>query len=256
MNVHVQPELKFEFRTRGAGENDPAPGSLLRDEVHVWRAPLPAPAADIPRLSPLLSPDEKERAQRFRLEKHRDDFIFTRGTLRTLLASYLGVSPADLRFAYSAHGKPSLACPQTATALAFNLSHTEGMVVFAFARDRKLGIDVERVRSDFEVESIAERFFSLAELLALRSVPAEHRHETFFRCWTCKEAYIKALGEGLSHPLHQFDVSVSPGEPAALLHTRPDATEAQRWRLQDVPVPPGHVAALAVETHPAPPISP
>jgi 4'-phosphopantetheinyl transferase len=213
---------------------------------------LPAPAADIPRLSLLLSPDEKERAQGFRLEKHRDDFIFTRGTLRTLSAGYLGVSPASLRFTYSTHGKPSLES-QTAPALAFNLSHTEGMVVFAFARDRRLGIDVERVRSDFEVEPIAERFFSLAELLALRKLPAEQRHEAFFHCWTCKEAYIKALGEGLSHPLHQFDVSVSPGEPVALLHTRPDPAEAQRWCLRDVPVTPGHVAAIAVEAHPISP---
>jgi 4'-phosphopantetheinyl transferase len=256
MTVHVQSELKFEFRSCDAGENDSFHASLPRDEVHVWLAPLPAAAADIPLLSILLSSDEKERAERFRLKKHRDTFIFTRGTLRTLLANYLGVPPAGLHFAYAAHGKPFLAFSQTAPTLAFNLSHTEGMAAFAFTRDRKLGIDVEKVRSDFEVEPIAERFFSLAELLALRNVPAEHRHEAFFRSWTCKEAYIKALGEGFSHPLHQFDVSASHAEPAALLHTRPDPAEAQRWCLQDVPLPPGHVAALAVEAHPTPPSSP
>lgn len=256
MSVHVQSELKFEFRSCDAGENDPFHGSLPRDEVHVWLAPLPAPAADIPRLSSFLSSDEKDRAERFRLKRHRNTFIFTRGTLRALLANYLGVFPAGLHFAYAAHGKPSLALPQTAPTLAFNLSHTEGMAVFAFARDRRLGIDVEKVRSDFDVEPIAERFFSLAELLALRNVPGEHRHEAFFRCWTCKEAYIKALGEGFSHPLHQFDVSVSHAEPAALLHTRSDPAEAQRWCLRDVPLPAGHVAALAVEAHPTPPSSP
>lgn len=255
MSGHVQPGLKFEFRACGASENDPVPRSLLADEVHVWRAPLPAPSAEIPRLAQLLSADEKERAERIRFQRNRNGFIFARGMLRTLLGGYLGKSPAELRFAYSTHGKPSLAASEACT-LTFNLSDTDGMVVFAFARERRLGIDVERVRRDFEVEPIAERFFSLAELLALREVPEEHRHEAFFCCWTRKEAYIKALGEGLSHPLRRFDVSLLPGATAALLSTRPDPAEAHRWLLRDIPIAPGHVAALAVEANPSPPISP
>jgi 4'-phosphopantetheinyl transferase len=256
MGGRVHPGLKFEFRACGAGEEDPGPSSLQQDEVHVWCAPLPAPLSDIPRFSQLLSSDEKERAERIRFDKIRYDFVFTRGMLRSMLASYAHVSPAELGFTYSAHGKPSLGSPQNACTFTFNLSHTEGMAVFAFARERRLGIDVERVRKEFEVEPIAERFFSLAELLALREVPEEQRHEAFFRCWTCKEAYIKAIGEGLSHPLHQFDVSVSPGEPAALLSTRPDLAEAGRWLLRDVPVASGHVAALAVEATLSPATSP
>lgn len=255
MSGPVQPVLKFEFRACTAGENESLPSPLPPDAVHVWRAPLPAPSGDIPRLAQLLSTDETERAGRIRFEKNRNGFIFARGTLRILLGAYLGLSPAELRFAYSAQGKPSLAFPEDCT-LTFNLSDTDGMVVFAFARERRLGIDVEKVRLDFEVGPIAERFFSFAELLALRNVPEEHRHEAFFRCWTRKEAYIKAIGEGLSHPLHRFDVSLLPGATAALLSTRPDPAEVHRWLLRDIPVTPGHVAALAVEANPSPPISP
>lgn len=255
MSIPVQCGLKFVFRVCGAGEAGPAPGSLRPDEVHVWSARLPAPLGDIPRLAKLLAADEKERAERIRFERNRNGFIFARGMLRILLGAYLDLPPAELRFAYSNHGKPSLASPP-ACALAFNLSDTEGMVVFAFARQRRLGIDVEKVRRDFEVEAIAERFFSLAELDALRGIPEEHRHAAFFCCWTRKEAFIKALGEGLSHPLHRFDVTVSPAEPAALLGTRPDPSEAGRWVMRDVPVTPGHVAALAVEANPWAAISP
>jgi 4'-phosphopantetheinyl transferase len=251
MSVPVQPELKFEFRACGAGDIDPVPGSLLQNEVHVWRASLPASPSDLPRFLQLLSDDEKERAQGFRFDRIRNDFIFTRGMLRTLLGCYLALPPADLRFAYARHGKPFLASPHT-LAIAFNLSHTDGMAIFAFARDRRLGIDVEKLRKNFDVEPIAERFFSLAEWTALRQLPGELRCEAFFRCWTRKEAYIKAHGEGLSHPLHQFDVSVLPGEPAALLSTRPDSMEARRWWLQDVPSTSGHVAAVAVEVSPSP----
>jgi len=126
------------------------------------------------------------------------------------------------------------------------------MVVCAFARDRGVGVDVEKVRRDFNVEEIAERFFSVAERDALRGIPVHEKHEAFFRCWTRKEAYIKARGEGLSHPLHQFDVSLTPKDAAALLATRPDCIEAARWLLRDLPVTSGYLAALAVEAETTP----
>jgi 4'-phosphopantetheinyl transferase len=247
----VPSQLTFDFRSCSGEFSVPAPASLLQDQVHVWRAPLPAPASAIPGLARLLAADENERAGHIRSQALHNDFLFARGMLRTLLGGYLDIPHAELRFAYSSHGKPSLAPP--AHALSFNLSHTEGMVVFAFARQRRLGIDVEKIRRDFQVQPIAERFFSLTELLALRDLPEEQRHQAFFRCWTCKEAYIKARGEGLSHPLHQFDVAVSPAQPVALLSTRPDPGEADRWLLREVPLPSDHVAALAVELQPAPP---
>ena len=131
--------------------------------------------------------------------------------------------------------------------LDFNLSHSAGIVLLAFARRRRIGIDIEAVRRDFSTTEIAERFFSPAERTALRQLPHGQRHQAFFRCWTRKEAFIKALGEGLSHPLDQFDVNLAPGEPAVLLATRPDATEAGRWALWNVPTAGNYAAALAIE---------
>src|SRR5208283_6416 len=143
---------------------------------------------------------------------------------------------------------PMLATSASSDTLDFNVSHTAGLALLAFARGRKIGIDVERIRRDFGTAEIAERFFSKAERAALRELPQEQRHEAFFRCWTRKEAFIKALGEGLSHPLDQFDVSLAPGQPAALLAARPHAEEVTRWSLWDLQVPGDYSAALAAES--------
>jgi 4'-phosphopantetheinyl transferase len=242
MKVALQPVpavMVYQCRA-GLGPTDVTP--LRDEEVHVWHRPLQPSQSEVADLAKWLSPDELERAQRFRFERNRNEFIFSRGMLRTLLGSYLGNSPADLRFAYSPHGKPSLLDNNP---LNFNLSHTEGMMVCAFARHREIGVDIEKIRQDFKVEEIAERFFSIAERQALREIPEHSRYAAFFRCWTRKEAYIKARGEGLSHPLHQFDVSLALGQAAALLGTRPDAAEAKRWVLWDLAISPEYAAALA-----------
>lgn len=121
--------------------------------------------------------------------------------------------------------------------------------MLAFTRRREIGIDVEQVRRDFDVEAIANRFFSAHEQAQLAELPTENRFEGFFRCWTRKEAYIKATGEGLSLPLHQFDVSIAAGANNALLATRPDGSEAALWSMRDIPALPGYVAALCVRGH-------
>jgi 4'-phosphopantetheinyl transferase len=242
MKVALQPvpAVMMYQCCAGLGPTDVTP--LRDEEIHVWHGPLQPSHAEVAHLAQCLSLDELERAERFRFEKNRNEFIFARGLLRTLLGCYLGSSPADLRFAYSPHGKPGLSGKNT---LDFNLSHTDGMMVLAFARHRKIGVDIEKVRRDFKVEEIAERFFSVAERLALREIPEPERYAAFFRCWTRKEAYIKARGEGLSHPLHQFDVSLEPAQAAALLGTRPDAAETKRWSLWDLAILPDYAAALA-----------
>jgi 4'-phosphopantetheinyl transferase len=245
--VAAQPGLSFQFHECAGAADYPAALSLGEHEVHVWQAALDRLSPCVTDLSQTLSSDEKERAVRLRDEKHRNEFIISRGMLRTLLGSYLGIPAPGLSFVYSSHGKPGLDTLPLARGLAFNVSHTEGIALFAFTLNRKIGVDVEKVRRNFEVEKIAERFFSVAERLALRNLPAEQRYEAFFRCWTRKEAYIKARGEGLSHPLHQFDVSLAPEEPAALLTTHPNPGEASRWLLRPLPVTPGYMAALAVE---------
>jgi 4'-phosphopantetheinyl transferase len=219
--------------------------SLPRHEVHVWRAPLDQPQSLTAFLA-TLAPDEQERAARFRFQKDREHFIAARGLLRALLSRYLNVRPDDLAFGYSAHGKPFLVSEQGGE-VRFNVSHSHGLALFAFAQRRALGIDLEYMRPEVAEEQIAERFFSSCEVTALRALPAGQQTEAFFNCWTRKEAYIKARGEGLSLPLDQFDVSLAPGEPAALLHTAMAADEASRWSMIELAAGAGYKAALVVE---------
>ncbi len=224
---------------------------LRAGEVHVWRQKLDLSAPSIEQFNAYLTADEQNRARRFHFDVGRTEFVVSRGTLRTLLGSYQSQPADELRFAYSEYGRPRLADGVGSEPIEFNISHSGGIVLLAFSRLHRLGIDVEQVRKDFDSLEIAESYFSQSERAVLRSLPADMRQESFFRCWTRKEAFIKALGEGLSHPLDAFDVSLAPGVPAALLATRPDGCEAAHWSVRDVAVPTGYVAALAVEIEPS-----
>jgi 4'-phosphopantetheinyl transferase len=221
---------------------------LGNDEVHVWRAALDHTPLQIDSCLRTLAVDERARAARFHFPRDREHFIVARGALRAILGFYLNRAPECLSFRYSSHGKPALTLESGEDPIRFNMSHSHGVALYAITCDREVGIDVECVRSNLEVEQIAGRFFSRQEIATLHALPAALRRYAFFLCWTRKEAYIKARGEGLSLPLDQFDVSLVPGEPAALLRTRPDSDEALRWSLKDLtPVPPGYAAALAAE---------
>ena len=215
-------------------------------DVHVWRASVDLAAEHVDYFQPLLAPDEQARAARFRFPKDRDRFIVAHGILRAMLARYLAVEPGALRFCYSRNGKPSLAEETGGGTLCFNLSHAHGLALYAVTHGREVGIDVEYIRTDLANEQIAERFFSPREVSTLRSLPTADRLEAFFNCWTRKEAYIKARGDGLSLPLNRFDVSLAPGEPAALVSTPGDPPEAYRWSLKALSPGPGYVGALAV----------
>jgi 4'-phosphopantetheinyl transferase len=227
----------------------PPPVLILgNDEVHVWQVALDRTPSQIDRFRRTLATDELARADRFYFQKDRERFIVARGVLRSILGCYLDRTPSSLTFCYSPHGKPALVSEQSRDALRFNLSHSNGLALYAVVRGREVGVDLEFVRCDLQVEQIAERFFSPHEISRLRALPAALRRFAFFLCWTRKEAYIKARGEGLSLPLDQFDVSLIPGEPAALLRTRPDSDEALRWSLHELtPTPHGYAAAVAVE---------
>lgn len=220
------------------------PPELPPGAVHLWQRSLHATAAAQDACFELLSDDEREKAGRYRMEQPRCDFVLTRGTLRFLLAKYLSIPPSQVSFRYAEHGKPFLAGGGD---LRFNVSHSDGLAVMAFVRNREIGIDVERVREQSDAMKLAERFFSPHERNALRGLSGNELHAAFFRCWTRKESYIKAKGEGLSLPLHQFDVSVESDPAQLLLATRPDPDEADRWSLRNVAVPPGYAATLAVE---------
>jgi 4'-phosphopantetheinyl transferase len=222
-------------------------------EVGVWRVELDA---EVPALAGYLgdlAPDERERAGRFHFERDRCRFVIARGVLRRLLAEALGSAPGEVAFRYGRHGKPELAGGQAASRLRFNVAHSDGLALFALAWGRGVGIDVERVRSGIDGEGIARRFFSAHEVAALHALPAAVREQAFFRCWTCKEAYVKALGQGLSLGLDRFDVSLDPAAPVALLAHRGAPEAPSRWMLVDVAAAPGYAAALAVERWPVAP---
>ena len=164
-----------------------------------------------------------------------------------ILSRYLKTNPAKIQFSYSAHGKPTLAGDHSGSELQFNLGHSHEMAIYAFGLGRQIGIDIEHMRSEVSGDEIAERFFAADEVDALRKVSSSHRMEAFFNCWTRKEAYIKARGEGLTFPLDDFVVSMTPGEPVRLMMVRDAPQEAARWVLRELNAGVGYAAALAVE---------
>jgi 4'-phosphopantetheinyl transferase len=219
---------------------------LPENEVHVWRATLDVASTDLERLRATLSSDEQARAARFHFPKDQHHFIAARGTLRTILARYFNRAPAQIEFRYSPHGKPELARGSEAERLRFNLSHSQGLALYAITRDHAIGVDLESVQANRDWEQIAARHFAPRELEALRLVPAASRAAAFLNCWTRKEAFVKARGEGLSLPLDQFEVSLAPGEPARLLSTSGDPLEAARWSIRELDPDPGYIGAVAV----------
>lgn len=234
MNI-VQPDFRIE-----------TPLTLGPKDVHLWRVDLEATAGGVAQWLPILSPDERTRASRFHRASDRHYFIAGRAILRQILGAYLDADPKSLSFAYSEKSKPALSDSRASRDLAFNISHSGTIALLAFARSRQLGVDVEQIRRDFDTAPIAARFFSQAEQEELATLPADQRNDAFFLCWTRKEAYIKATGEGLSLPLRQFDVSLAPRAQNALLATRPDPVECSRWLLRDITIEPGYAAAICV----------
>jgi 4'-phosphopantetheinyl transferase len=222
------------------------PTALPENEVQLWRVDLAAVGPEELRWQQVLSEDERVRAARFHFSRDRQRYVSSRALLRIILAAYLGAEPKELSFRYSDKEKPALAGAHAAQEIEFNVSHSGMVALLAFTRRREVGVDVELTRHDFDVEGIAHRFFSKREQQELASFAPEERHTAFFRCWTRKEAYVKATGAGLSLPLSQFDVSLAPGNLNALIATRPDATEAERWSMREVPAGDGYAAALCV----------
>ena len=220
---------------------------LGSNAVHVWRVSLDQSPSQIELFQNNLDDDERSRADRFYFSRDRERFIVARGILRAILGRYSNRAPNSLSFSYSAHGKPALVSESDADGIRFNLSHSNGKALYAVSRGREIGVDIEFIRGDLEAEQIAERYFSHSEIETLRALPPSLRKHAFFLCWTRKEAYIKARGEGLSLALDQFDVSLTPGEPAALLSTRSDSDEALLWSLRNLNPAPGYAAALATE---------
>jgi 4'-phosphopantetheinyl transferase len=241
MKRSMKPSMKISDPRFRIEEPIPLPG----DEVHLWQVELERTAEGEADWARILCPQERARAARFHFSKDRKYYTATRAILRIILGAYLGVNPEDLRLRYSQKEKPALDGAHAGT-IEFNVSHSGNIALLAFARGRALGVDVEQIREQADREAIVRRFFSEHEQQELAGLAPEQRCAGFFRCWTRKEAYIKATGDGLSLPLHQFDVSVRPGDESALLATRPDASEAERWSLREVEAGVGYAAALCV----------
>ena len=224
----------------------PESPSLDAGQVHVWRICLDQGDELLHRFRRTLEPHEVERAGRFRFERLQRHFVASRGFLRYVLARYLSVKPDELRFSFNDYGKPSLAGEES---LRFNLSHSHEVALLAVTRDAAVGVDVEHIRADFASEEIAKRFFSRLEVETFNALPVDERVAAFFRCWARKEAYIKAIGKGLSQSLDRFDVSLAPDEPAALL--RADEDDSVSWTMSDIDVGSDYASALVVEHAPS-----
>lgn len=219
---------------------------LGRDDVCIWFAELENPDAPLRRWIESLSGEERERAAAFHFDRDRKRFIAARAVLRSILGMCLGLEPRDLSFRYGPRGKPELAGGREGSGLRFNLSHSNGCALYAVSRGRDIGIDIEHVRPLDDMMSLALRTFSVKENAALLSLPEEERRKGFYDCWTRKEAFIKSIGEGLSFPLHEFDVSLLPGEGPRPIFISGYVDES-RWTLYSLEPDPAYAAAIVVE---------
>lgn len=216
---------------------------LELNEIHVWIVSLKRSCVEMDRLYALLSTEEQERSIRYLHRPTRDQFVITRSSLRLILSGYMGVEPSRIHFAHGRTGKPLLA----GGGLHFNVSHSHELAVVAVTRRNELGIDLERVRSVPSHLEMAERYFSPGEAASLARLPPGARELAFYHTWTRKEAFLKALGLGLTHGLERFEVSVPPDDPARILHIDGDPDAAKHWSILELYPEEGYVGALAIE---------
>ncbi len=219
--------------------------NLSHNQVHFWYASLEANRGNLAVFRALLSADEVIRAGRFKFQKNRDCYIVSRGILRFLLGNYLGRQPETIQFVYSDYGKPALA---EGNQFKFNCSHSGDLLVFGFTLANEIGVDIEHIKTDFDALDLAQNFFSPEEVRALEEVPNHQLFNSFYRCWTRKEAFIKALGMGLSFPLHSFTVSMDNDQSAELLDIQWNRGEASEWRLYPFSPNSNYVGAIALRS--------
>jgi 4'-phosphopantetheinyl transferase len=200
--------------------------------------------SDVAALHDLLDKSECERAERFVFDRDRDRFVISHARLRQILATYANVSPKSLQFGTGPYGKPYLTWPALSPRSEFNMSHSGDVALYAVALGQSVGIDLENMRRELDYQNVIQSVFSEYEREALASLPLEQRRAGFYAVWTRKEAFIKAIGHGLSYPLSSFSVSVHPGEPTKLY--LPEDLTGERWTLQTLHPGDGYIAALAV----------
>lgn len=223
---------------------------LAENEAQVWCASLEKPADIVAGFSALLSPDEQARAARFHFERHRNHFIVGRGLLRTIIGSYLGVEPEQIEFSYGPQGKPALMKVAPGKNLQFNVSHSEDQAVYIFSWNRLVGIDIEFKREMPDQDDFAKKFFSPAESALIASLAGDQKRNAFFKLWTCKEAILKASGDGLTKPIEAAEISILDGGQAVKLAAIDgDRQQASGWHLELFEPVVSYQAALAIEGH-------
>lgn len=215
------------------------------EAVHLWQVHLDLPPHRVQPLMDLLCLEERSRAERFLQPQHRQRFIVGRGILRLLLASYLDVRPTELKFVYGSHGKPAVTISGDRPAIAFNLSHSHDLGLYAISTNRAIGVDLEQLRPIANVEQLADRFFSNQEAAFLATLPPERRSSAFLHLWTGKEAYLKATGEGLAG-LKQVEVVLTPTLDSIALKLQEPSQYDQDWTVKQFHPQPDYIATLAV----------
>jgi len=223
----------------------PSPPAFPTGRVDVWRVCLDEAATAGSEVS-VLSPDEIARAGRFHFEKDRTHFTRCRSALRHILADYLSIPATEIRFEYLTSGKPQLAAEQNPR-LQFNVSHSANIALIAVGSEHRLGVDIEQIRSDVDTNSLAERFFSVRERAGLQALPDPIRVLGFFACWTRKEAFLKATGDGFSFPLADFSVTTHPDLDSRLEDIKGNTEAGKQWFLADLSVVDGFRATVALE---------
>ena len=215
--------------------------------VDVWLASTQVGEAQVRAYTKSLSREELARAQKFRSKTAHREYIVTRGLLRQALSETAGLDLAGVDFLYGEHGKPRLDARVPGGTVAFNVSHSHGLALVALAPGGRLGVDLEKIRPEVEWRDLARRYFSDAECRDLERRGDGDGMKAFFACWTRKEAFVKALGAGVSYGLKEFDVSIGPDEDYAALTLRSRDEDASGWLVKNLPVPDSHAAALAVD---------
>ena len=194
-----------------------------------------------------LTQAELARAQKFKPVSKYREYIVTRGLLRQALSRVSGLDMAGIDFDYGEHGKPCLGTGEPGETIAFNVSHSHGLALVALTLEGRLGVDLEKIRTEVEWRSLAQKYFSGAEARALDRYPQDSCMKAFFTCWTRKESFVKALGAGIAYGLKEFDVSIDPDEAYAALTIRRREEDADQWLIKNIPVPGNYVAALALD---------
>ena len=218
-------------------------GRLTDNQIHIWKIDTNYPKVDLDSLyKDILSPDERERANRLRSENDQRRFIVSRGLLRKSLSNYLKAPPSEIEFSYNKYGKPGIRSEHNLENIKFNVSHSKNLVVYAITQNREVGIDLEYIRKVNKADKIVKRFFTEEEAKFYDSQPEDKKELAFFTLWTRKEAYSKARGMGIGLPGKKFDLNLIQRAQSNI--TKNNESD---WSLIDIEIDPGYFAALATE---------